>query len=130
MQLKWKNTKAFTLIEILLAMVIFLIGSVSILSLFVFSIDLYKNAIDSQQVALMAQSILAELKGVDIVQGVEIKNIQNKTSKNFPGYAYDVFFKDIGNDALWVDLKIYYERYGKKEEVSFNTIIYRYLVKK
>ncbi len=123
--LKYPATKGFTLLEILLAMVIFLLGSVSLLSLFVLSVDLHKSAIEDQKISYMAQSILSELKGVDILYGVEIKNIQNKKSKNFPDYTYDILFQDIGNDAVWVDLKINYQRYGKKEEVAFNTIFYR-----
>ena len=127
---KFSAIHGFTLLEILLAMVIFLLGSVSILSLFVFAVDLHKEAREEQKIASMAQSILAELKGVDMLYGVEIKNIENKKCKNFPYYTYNVFFKDIGNNALWVDLKICYQRYDRKEEVSFQTIVYRHLPKR
>ncbi|NUM34966.1 MAG: prepilin-type N-terminal cleavage/methylation domain-containing protein [Candidatus Brocadiae bacterium] len=121
------QSKGFTLLEILLAMVIFLLGSVSVLSLFVFALDLHRDAIEEQKIASMAQSILAELKGVDVLYGLEIKNIEGIKCKNFPDYTYDVLFKDIGNNALWVDLRIYYKRYDKKQEFSFQTVFYRHL---
>jgi len=79
-----KQQQGFTLIEVLIAMAIFLVGSAGLWGLIATSINTHREAIDEQKIAFLAESIVAELRGVDIVVGRDIKNIVNAKSKKLP----------------------------------------------
>ena len=64
-----KHNAGFTLIEILIAMAIFLIGSSSIWGIVSVSLTMHRDSIDEQKIAIMADSIISELRSVDIVIG-------------------------------------------------------------
>ncbi|HRU52423.1 MAG: prepilin-type N-terminal cleavage/methylation domain-containing protein [Planctomycetes bacterium] len=124
-----KQQQGFTLIEVLIAMAIFLVGSAGLWGLIATSINTHREAIDEQKIAFLAESIVAELRGVDIVVGRDIKNIVNAKSKNYPDYTYDVQFTNMENNTVLVQLQIHCIRYGKKQSYDFKTVVCRQLRK-
>ena len=118
------NSKyGFTLIEILMAMSIFLVGSISIWAVLASSLRLHKNAIDEQNASLIASSIIAELEKVDILKNRQLSSIKNIPSKNFPDYHYDILFEDIGYGNVLVRINVFYKRKGRLNSYKFKTII-------
>ncbi|HNZ65775.1 MAG TPA: prepilin-type N-terminal cleavage/methylation domain-containing protein [Planctomycetota bacterium] len=124
-----KQQQGFTLIEVLIAMAIFLVGSAGLWGLIATSINTHREAIDEQKIAFLAESIVAELRGVDIVVGRDVKNIVNAKSKNYPDYTYDVQFTNMENNTVLVQLQIHCIRYGKKQSYDFKTVVCRQLRK-
>ena len=117
--------QAFTLIEILLALLIFVIGSVSLWALFISAIETHKRAIDEQQAALLAETLVAELRQQQIVKHARLEPIKDGTHPGFPGYRYNVVFSDLGQQAVLVALTIGYRRHGRRHEEFFRTVVYR-----
>lgn len=118
-----KHNAGFTLIEILVAMAIFLIGSSSIWGVVSTSVAMHRDSIDEQKIAIMADSIIAELRSVDIVVGQPLPQLKDKTPLQYSNYTYDIQCQELDNDTVWVDLTIYTKKYGKKQAYPFHTII-------
>lgn len=125
-QKRHSNISAFTLLEILIAMMIFVLGSVGIWSLLVAAIENHKQALSDEQIAFLASSLVAELQEVDLAQGKNLVPIYNATSKLFPRYKFDIVFTDLEQDAVLIRLVIHYLRYGSKREEIFYTILPRH----
>lgn len=110
----------FTLMEILMAMMVFILGSVSILALFVSSISNHKDALDNESVALLVESIISDLT---LIKGKPLHSINNQQKKNFPDFMYDVHFRSLGYESVFVEIKIKYKRNGKQREQKFTTVL-------
>ncbi len=121
-----KSINGFTLIEILMALLVFIVASVSIWALYVASLEVHKQAIDQERMAWLAESLLAELRNVNVITQVELKPVQGQKLAYFPDYTYDILFQDLGNDAVGIEIKIYNRRYGQVKPQSFYTVLYRY----
>lgn len=118
-----KHNAGFTLIEILIAMAIFLIGSSSIWGIVSVSLTMHRDSIDEQKIAIMADSIISELRGVNIVAGKQLPQLKNMTPLQYSNYTYDIQCKELDHDTVWVDLTIYTKKYGTKQNYPFHTII-------
>ena len=118
-----KHNAGFTLIEILIAMAIFLIGSSSIWGIVSVSLTMHRDSIDEQKIAIMADSIISELRGVDIVAGQPLPQLKNITPLQYSNYTYDIQCKELDNDTVWIDLTIYTKKYGTRQSYPFHTII-------
>ncbi len=123
---KIKNTHGFTLLEILIALVVFVMGSVSIWSLFAVAVNTYNESLDHQIATLVAESIIAEFEDVDSAKNnPKLLAVYEGKSIHFPDYKYQLKWVDIGDDALLIKLKIFYQRRGQQREFKFNTVMYR-----
>lgn len=127
MQKNHRQNSGFSLLEILIAILIFVIGSASIWSLFALAIDTHAQAVDEQMVALLAESLIAELQDVHIQKGKVLLPIKQAERETFPGYRYDIQFDDLPNDAVFITLTISYSRRGQIQEEIFHTVIHRVL---
>lgn len=125
-----KHTQSgFTLMEILIALAIFIVGIAGIWGLYWAALQSHQRALDEQRIAWLAQSTMAELKATDLNLQYPLSNIIHAQSQIFPDYNYDVMFQDMGHNAVLVELKIYYQRRGKIRTQTFYTIVYRSLSK-
>lgn len=122
-------TSAFTLLEILIAMMIFVVGSVSILSLWIAAINMYRESLAQQEICLLAESLIAEIAEGDLAKNHNLTPIRNAGNKHFPQYKYDMTFADLGQDAVKVSLNIHYNRYGREQQENFEVVLLRYLPK-
>ena len=122
---KVKTNGGFTLLEILIALVIFVLGSVSIWSLFAVAVNTYNESLDHQVATLVAESIIAEFEDVDVVKGKVLLPVYEGKSIHFPDYKYQLKWVDLGNDALLIKLKIFYQRRGQERDFEFRTVMYR-----
>ncbi len=121
------RSSGFSLLEILIAILIFVIGSASIWSLFALAIDTHAQAVDEQMVALLAESLIAELQDVHIQKGKILLPISQAEKEAFPDYRYDIQFDDLPNNAVFITLTIFYSRRGQILEEVFHTVIHRVL---
>lgn len=84
-----KAKKAFTLIEITIALLILAIGLVGILSLFPIGFDASGKAAHITEAALLAQAIIEDTKRVGYPMCLAL-NGQNGLYPNHPGYEYKI----------------------------------------
>ncbi|WP_372366982.1 prepilin-type N-terminal cleavage/methylation domain-containing protein [Candidatus Uabimicrobium sp. HlEnr_7] len=129
---KIKNNGGFTLLEILIALVVFVLGSVSIWSLFAVAINTYNESLDYQTASLFAETIITDFEDVVFVKGVILRSSYSSDDKdffdyrkNFRGYKYQIKWVDLGSDALLIKLTIFYQRRGVEREFKFRTVLYR-----
>ena len=120
---KIRKAQGFTLLEILIALVVFVMGSVSIWSLFAVAVNTYNESLDHQIASLVAESVLADLEDVYLVKSNKRSVFEGK-SFHFPEYKYELKWVDIGDDAIFIKLKIFYQRRGQEREFKFHTVIY------
>ena len=121
----------FTLLEILIALFIFLIGATSVCALWTLAVTTHQKSVDDEQIAYLAESLLDELqRSNSIKKGQSLASIEQKTRQIFPGYKYKITFQDIGNDAIFIQIKISYVRYGRTREKVFSSVLNRWLPKK
>lgn len=123
------KSRGFLLLEILLALFIFVLGSASIWALWTASLETHKQALAEQGIAMLAESLVAEIQDVYLRQGMPLPSIRNVASKNFPGYQYDVVFTDVGEDAILLTIHVRYNRYGRPQQETMHTVLYRQMAK-
>lgn len=115
----------FTLMEVLVALAVFIVGIAGIWGLYWAALQSHQQALDEQRVAWLAQSLMAELKNTELRSQLPLPNISHAKSQFFPDYSYDIVCHDIGHNAVAIELKISYLRRGKTKQQSFYTVVYR-----
>ena len=116
---------AFVLIEILVALFIFAIGSTSIWALWTSAVATHQQALTEQAVAMLGESLVAEIQ-YGILRGQPLSTVRGVASQQFPGYQYDLIATDLGGYAVLLEISIVYSRYGQGNRHSFRTVFYRY----
>lgn len=93
MRAKVGSNKAFTLIEIIIALTILGIGLISVMAYLPVALDATRKASDLTKASLLAQSVLEEIKSVsanDITQADNFDLGTYFSSSLYPGFAYKV----------------------------------------
>jgi prepilin-type N-terminal cleavage/methylation domain-containing protein len=94
--------RGFTLIEILIALAILVIGMVGVMAAFASAIELHKRGVDQTSAALLAQTIL-QLKQAEALEGKTADEMSTrsgglyvfKPSENYPGYECKIICTDL-----------------------------------
>lgn len=110
--------RGFTLLEILVAMMIFLVGSTSIFALWIAAIKIHKDALDEEQVSFLATSLMADYQGRKVHAPVS-----GAVDNRFPGLSYDMSFIALGQGAVLMKLTIACKRGGKTRSEIFYTVL-------
>jgi len=118
-----RRKAAFTLLEVLIAMLILLVGSTSICALWIGAIDLHKRALDKERVATLADSILAEMQSGDWKE--RLAKGRWESTKYFPGYSIVIDTTPLPNHSLFLQLTISYKRYGRMRRQVFHTVLWK-----
>ncbi len=119
---RFAKISGVTLVELLMAISVFVVGSISIWSLYFSSVDLHKQAIDEQKVAWVASSLITEIKQNKILLS-SLKPIRKGIFEFLPEYPYDVDFHSFGNDTIGLVIKVYVQRHGQQNSYSFYSVI-------
>lgn len=118
----------FTLIEILVALFVMLIGLSSAFALFAAATAMHKRATDQSMAAIMADSVFSEVES-KLTSGVDISRIARLDAKfpKYEGYRYDLTLipMDENEDEIYVRLAIRWSTQGKELSRVFSTILIR-----
>lgn len=94
----------FTLVEVLAAMMVLLVGMVGVFALFAASLDLQKEATERMDVALNLSAVMSQVQA-DLAERVEGKgkSASSLSGQTFPvpgnkGYSYRVTLEPIPDD--------------------------------
>lgn len=123
LRLSTRSVVAFTLLEILIAMLIFLLGSTSLCGLWLAVIKIHEEAIDEEQVAFLAQTVIADNQDLHYSKKI-LKPLYGNKNQNFPAYSYDIIPTYLENGAVLIELKISYRRRGGIHLQIFYTVFY------
>ncbi|RME77178.1 MAG: prepilin-type N-terminal cleavage/methylation domain-containing protein [Planctomycetota bacterium] len=116
----------FTLMEVLVAMAILLIGLTSAIALLAAGAASQKKAVDATNSAFLAKIVLEDIKA----KAGQIKEpkelwVQKGRIPGYPNYSYDVFARwlDKKQKELHVAISIYWELGAKKKTITYNSIL-------
>ena len=95
--------RGFSLIEILIAMAVLVIGMVGVIAGMTSATDLHKRGIDQTSAAMLAATIL-ELKQAEAVEGLTAEELSTfeggkyvfKRSETYPAYECKIICTDLG----------------------------------
>ena len=120
----------FTLLEIIVALSIMLIGIASVFALFAAATALHKRSVDQTNAALIAGMVFSDLDS-KITTGIDIAKLQKTGASllEFPNYTYDLHLTPIdeNGEELYIDLTVRWKTKGKIREQTFSTIRIRAL---
>ncbi len=120
-----RRNAGFTLMEILIALGIFVIAVSSIMSLFMVAASTHKRAIDNTRAATLAESLLSEMQA-DVKRGKILGTEKGKRSPDYPGITYDIVIQRVNPNDRYeakVTIVIRWKREGKDRSESFETLI-------
>lgn len=127
----------FTLLECLAALMILMIGLVSVFSLFVAGAASHKRGVDQTTAGTFAQKVLTEVQAkfndayINRTAGGRTKNridLKDQTDPAFPGlYKYDLTLQafDARRDAYAATLKVKWLEGGTEQSAVFETVVLR-----
>jgi Tfp pilus assembly protein PilV len=119
-----------TLLEIIVALAIMIIGIASVFALFAAATAIHKRAVDQTNAAIIAQKVLSELDR-RLTTGVDVTELQKTGAAlpEFPNYTYDLRLAplDKTQDEFYVDLIVCWKTKGRARELKFSTICIRSL---
>jgi len=122
------SSGGFTLIEILVALFVMLIGLSSAFALFAAATAMHKRATDQSMAAIMADSIFSEVES-RLTAGVDINRIARMDARfpKYEGYRYDLELipLDANEDEIYARLSIRWNTQGKELSRVFSTILIR-----
>lgn len=123
MRARRQRQAGFTLMEILIALGIFVIAAVSIMSLFMVATSTHKRAVDATRAGMLAETLLSEIDTAARTQGA-IRAVSKKTPHpDYPGMTYTIELKEITPDEHKVVVVIHWKREGKDREQRFDTVV-------
>jgi type II secretory pathway pseudopilin PulG len=120
----------FTLLEIIVALALMMIGIASAFALFAAGTALHKRSVDQTNTALIAEQVFSDLDS-KLTTGIDIAKLQKKGASlpEFRDYTYDLHLIPIdkNGEELYVDLTVRWKTRGKIREQTFSTIRIRSL---
>ena len=136
--------RGFSLIEILIAMAVLVIGMVGVLAVFSSAVGLHKRGVDQTSAALLAETILEGAQAFAL-EGQTADQISTRgggryvfrTSENYPGYQYKMICTELGEREykLVVEVRLRPQKERREtpssdteqsdESVRFETILLR-----
>jgi prepilin-type N-terminal cleavage/methylation domain-containing protein len=127
---KPQKQSGFTLLEVLIAMAIMIVGISSALVLFSTAASLQGETTLLHRMSDLADTLFSET-AAQLKSGVDLKAIAVKdaTHPDFPRFKYSVTIIPLDDfeDELFVCADIYYLWRGEKRTYRFSTILLRYL---
>jgi len=124
------SERGFTLVEILVALFVMLVGISSAFALFAAATALHKRATDQTSAAVIAESIFSQLQS-ELTAGVELSDIRkaNLMPKGYEGYRHDIELVPIDpyENEIYVRLVITWLKRGTGREQEFSTILLRHV---
>ena len=125
-----QRSSGFTLVEILVALFVMVIGLSSAFALFAAATAIHKRATDQLVATIMAESIFSEVES-KLTSGIEISRIARTdgTSEQYEGYRYDLELVplDQGQDEVYVKVTIRWRKQGRARSQVFSTILIRHI---
>ncbi len=125
-----KGSRAFTLIEILVALGIMAVGITSVLMIFTAAANLHKRAVDQMNAAFIAQTVISEIDGFLAASNwADLDNAFSGTVSGFPRYTYKARTVplDVWNNEYFVECEVAGKEKGIKQIEKFRTILVRRL---
>lgn len=90
-----RRDRGFTLIEIVMALVVFAISITSILAMFTVAAASHRRGLEQTQARLIARRVFADLQSKDFGSRAP-KNVAGATFPDYGGaYTYDVIFRPV-----------------------------------
>ncbi len=119
-----KDQDGFTLVEVLVAVGIFMLGMLGILALYGSAARSGRLAADETNAALLAQTVVAELRS-QVNAGHKITAVIERSHDDFPRYKYSVEAVELdeGSGEYYVRIEIFWQRKSKVRAEKFNTIV-------
>lgn len=119
-----RRQAGFTLLEILVALGIFVVAVSSIVSLLLVAASSHKRAVDRTRAALLAEAVFADLEGQRRV-GQPLQPITAGKHPDFPGMFYDLEleFSQQVNTVARAKLTVRWQREGKRRTHLFETML-------
>jgi len=127
-----RSSGGFTLVEILVALFVMLIGLSSVFALFAAATALHKRATDNSTAAILSDCIFSEV-ATQLTSGVQVEKIRkyNAAFPGYEGYKYDVELVAIDMEEeqnaneFFIRLTIRWQKQGRERNQVFATIINR-----
>ncbi|MFH1421493.1 MAG: prepilin-type N-terminal cleavage/methylation domain-containing protein [Planctomycetota bacterium] len=124
------GNSGFTLLEVIVALSIMMIGISSAFALFAAATALHKRSIDQTNSGLIAETVLSNLD-LKLTTGIELSDLQivNGALPEYPNYTYELILVPLDADEreIYIDLAVKWKRGGKLCEQVFNSIRLRRL---
>ena len=121
-----RDQEGFTLVEVLVAVCIFMLGILGVIALFGSAAKSGRQAADETNAALLAQTVVAELRS-QVNAGHKITAVIERSHDDFPGYKYSVEAVELddGDREYYVEIDIFWKRRSRVRSEKFKTIIIR-----
>ena len=121
------NRKGFTLLEILVAIIIFTIGLTSLLPLFMAGATSQKRSADQTMVSIIAKLAVAEIQ--ENLTTITPRDIKDAKVTDYTNYSYDAAFQPLNREAtaFTVDITIKWLEKGRTRSEQFSTVLIRKL---
>jgi len=124
-----KSSKGFTLVEVMIAAYILLIGIGGTLLLYVDCMNSSQFAWDSTVATTHAQYILEEMQNqmdLSVITGTDWDNWAKKQNLNIlPGESFQVLYADPSADPLAIQVNVQWQRKNTPSRISLATILTR-----
>lgn len=122
-----KNT-GFTLVEVLVAMGVLMIGLTSALALIAAAASTHKKSIDQTNAAFIAEAVVASVEQrLHNVNKLDELMAADQQIAGYPLYRYSVFVHPLNQDQseVLVAVSVYWDSGGRKLAKTYQTILLR-----
>ena len=120
----------FTLVEILVALFVMLVGISSAFALFAAATALHKRATDQTSAAVIAESIFSQVQS-ELTAGAELSDIRKGSymPKGYEDYKYELELIAVDNyeNEIFVKLSVIWRKRGIGRKQEFSTILIRHI---
>lgn len=126
------KASGFTLIEILVALGVMILGMTSAFALFAAATAMHKHAVVQSTAAILADNIFSRVES-ELTAGADISRIAKTNAdardEGYGGYTYDLELVpiDTQENEIYVRLTIKWRKEGKKRHQQFSTILLRHI---
>ena len=125
------TSKGFSLLEVLVALGVLMIGLSSVFALMAAATATHKKSIDETNSAFVAQGVIADVAGkLSLAKKLEDLQVKGQRMVGYPFYSYDVYLEPVDQEGfeILVAVSIYWDQGGKKHAKTYQTILLKGLV--
>ncbi|MBI1852650.1 MAG: prepilin-type N-terminal cleavage/methylation domain-containing protein [Planctomycetes bacterium] len=127
-----RGDRGFTLIEMVVALGVLLVGMVSVLALFTTAISLHKEAIDQTESSLIAEQVMTRIRG-QVDAGRDPKAVAQAFADwkdpDHPNYRVTAELADVHNAAAepeWLlSIHVRFQKGNRERQETYRTILVR-----